>query len=66
VLQRKYSALKAIPAWASGAAPEAQGPKGADTLFEIKKSKSRAGGPAGATVYLKTTDPTSWEVEVPW
>jgi hypothetical protein len=29
---------------------------------EIKKSKSRAGGTAGAAVHPKTTDPTSWEV----
>jgi hypothetical protein len=42
------------------------GPKAADTLFEIKKSKSRAGGTAGAAVHPKTTDPTSWEVKVPW
>jgi hypothetical protein len=42
------------------------GPKGADTLFEIKKTKSRAGGTAGADVHPKTTDPTSWEVELPW
>ena len=40
------------------------GPKAADTLSEIKKSKSRAGGTAGAAVHPKTTDPTSWEVEV--
>jgi hypothetical protein len=38
---------------------------GAETRFEIKKSKSRAGGTAGAAVHPKTTDPTSWEVEVP-
>jgi hypothetical protein len=24
------------------------------------------GGTAGAAVHPKTTDPTSWEVEVPW
>jgi hypothetical protein len=39
---------------------------GAGTRLEIKKSKSRAGGTAGAAVHPKTTDPTSWEVEVPW
>jgi hypothetical protein len=44
----------------------AQGPKTADTPFEIKKSKSRAGGTAGEAMPPKTTDPTSWEVEVPW
>jgi hypothetical protein len=35
---------------------------------EIKKSKSRAGGTAtaGAAMHPKTTDPSSWEVEVPW
>jgi hypothetical protein len=50
--------LRGSPGW--------QGPKGADTLFEIKKSKFRAGGTAGADVHPKTTDPTSWEVELPW
>jgi len=50
--------FRARPGW--------PGPKGADTLFEIKKSKSRAGGTAGAAVHPKTTDPASWEVEVPW
>jgi hypothetical protein len=39
---------------------------GAGTPVEIKKSKSRAGGTAGAAVHPKTTDPTSWEVELPW
>jgi hypothetical protein len=33
---------------------------------QIKKSKSRAGGTAGAAVHPKTTDPTSWEVKLPW
>jgi hypothetical protein len=42
------------------------GPTGADTLFEMEKSKSRAGGTADAAVHPKPTDPTSWEVEVPW
>jgi hypothetical protein len=36
----------------------------------IVYSKPRAGGTgtgtAGAAVHPKTTDPTSWEVEVPW
>jgi hypothetical protein len=52
------------------ARPEAQGPAGAGTRFEIKKFKSRAGGTAGAGAAVhpktKTTDPTSWEVELPW
>jgi hypothetical protein len=52
-------------AWASGTVPEAQGPKTADTPVEMKKSKSHAGGTAGAAVHPKTTDPTSWEVELP-
>jgi hypothetical protein len=54
--------------FAVGSEPEAQGPKTADTdtPVETKKSKSRAGGTAGAAVHPKTTDPTSWEVEVPW
>jgi hypothetical protein len=34
--------------------------------IQIKKSKPRAGGTAGAAVHPKTTDPTSWEVELPW
>jgi hypothetical protein len=47
-------------------------PKGADayairySLFGIKKSKSRTSGTAGAAVPPKTTDPTNWEVELPW
>jgi hypothetical protein len=53
-------------AGASGAAPEGQGPAGVRSPVEIKKSKSRAGGTAGGAVHPKTTDPTSWEVELPW
>jgi hypothetical protein len=54
--------FRARPGWPG------PGPKGAGTRFEIKKPKSRAGGTAGAAVHpkTKTTDPTSWEVEVPW
>jgi hypothetical protein len=57
---------KALPAWASATVAEAQGPAGVRSPVEIKKSKSRAGGTAGAAVHPKTTDPTGWEVEVPW
>jgi hypothetical protein len=43
-----YGSWKAIPAWASATAAEAQGPAGKDPPVEIKKSKSRAGaGPGG-------------------
>jgi len=65
-LYPKYGDWKAIPAWASGGAPEAKGLAGVRSPVEIKKSKSRAGGTAGAAVHPKTTDPTSWEVEAPW
>jgi hypothetical protein len=41
-------------------------PAGVRSPVEIKKSKSRAGGTAGAAVHPKTTDPTSWEIELPW